>query len=167
MQIAWSICAKSGKLMYIVSFPDFIFFIWTNFSHKSAVYSYTNDDTGGLAYAFVIPKERIKADEPIQSQEITDESIEAKAEAVITENSYKDDKISITISELREYDTSIYVADIQLAQIMKGQDCVTAYNLDGGGSSTMWFNGEVVNKPTSYGSKISERAVSDIVYIGR
>ena len=55
----------------------------------------------------------------------------------------------------------------QLAQIMKGQDCVTAYNLDGGGSSTMWFNGEVVNKPTSYGSKISERAVSDIVYIGR
>ena len=77
---------------------------------------------GGLAYAFVIPKERIKADEPIQSQEITDESIEAKAEAVITENSYKDDKISITISELREYDTSIYVADIQLAQIMKGQD---------------------------------------------
>ena len=31
---------------YIVSFPDFIFFIWTNFSHKSAVYSYTNDDTG-------------------------------------------------------------------------------------------------------------------------
>lgn len=120
-----------------------------------------------LLDAFVIPKERIKADEPIQSQEITDESIEAKAEAVITENSYKDDKISITISELREYDTSIYVADIQLAQIMKGQDCVTAYNLDGGGSSTMWFNGEVVNKPTSYGSKISERAVSDIVYIGR
>lgn len=90
-----------------------------------------------LLDAFVIPKDRIKADEPIQSQEITDESIEAKAEAVITENSYKDDKISITISELREYDTSIYVADIQLAQIMKGQDCVTAYNLDGGGSSTM------------------------------
>ena len=83
-----------------------------------------------LLDAFVIPKDRIKADEPIQSQEITDESIEAKAEAVITENSYKDDKISITISELREYDTSIYVADIQLAQIMKGQDCVTAYNLE-------------------------------------
>lgn len=68
-----------------------------------------------LLDAFVIPKDRIKADEPIQSQEITDESIEARAEAVITENSYKDDKISITISELREYDTSIYVADIQLA----------------------------------------------------
>lgn len=282
-----------------------------------------------LLDAFVIPKDRIKADEPIQSQEITDESIEAKAEAVITENSYKDDKISITISELREYDTSIYVADIQLADasylragladgtfgrnvtevtsqiaqdsnailaingdfygfrnkgyvmrngylyretaqqsnksgrqedlviyedgsmdvieentvsaqtlkdngasqiysfgpglikdgtitvnenseveqsmqsnprtaigmitplhyimavsdgrtdastgltlyqlagVMKDMGCVTAYNLDGGGSSTMWFNGEVVNQPTSYGSKISERAVSDIVYIGR
>ena len=282
-----------------------------------------------LLDAFVIPKDRVKAETPSQPDEITNESIEAKAEAVITENSYKDDKISITISELREYDTNIYVADIQLADasylragladdtfgrnvtevtsqiaqdsnailaingdfygfrnkgyvmrngylyretaqqsnksgrqedlviyedgsmdvieenavsaqtlkdngasqiysfgpglikdgtitvnesseveqsmqsnprtaigmitplhyimavsdgrtdastgltlyqlagVMKDMGCVTAYNLDGGGSSTMWFNGEVVNQPTSYGSKISERAVSDIVYIGR
>lgn len=41
-----------------------------------------------------------------------------------------------------------------------------AYNLDGGGSSTMYFNGEVVNNPTTNGKKISEREVSDIVYIG-
>ena len=27
----------------------------------------------------------------------------------------------------------------------------TAYNLDGGGSSTMYFNGEVINKPTTNG----------------
>jgi exopolysaccharide biosynthesis protein len=40
-----------------------------------------------------------------------------------------------------------------------------AYNLDGGGSSTMYFNGKVVNNPTTNG-KIQERAVSDIVYIG-
>ena len=41
----------------------------------------------------------------------------------------------------------------------------TAYNLDGGGSSTLYFNGQVINKPTTNGN-ISERAVSDIVYIG-
>ncbi len=42
----------------------------------------------------------------------------------------------------------------------------TAYNLDGGGSSTMVFNGEVVNRPTTSGRSIKERSVSDIVYIG-
>lgn len=42
----------------------------------------------------------------------------------------------------------------------------TAYNLDGGGSSTMHFNGEVINDPTTNGKSIKERGVSDIVYIG-
>ena len=41
-----------------------------------------------------------------------------------------------------------------------------AYNLDGGGSSTMYFNGNVINNPTTNGKKISERSVSDIVYVG-
>ena len=54
----------------------------------------------------------------------------------------------------------------QLAEVMKSYGVKTAYNLDGGGSSTLYFNGQVVNKPTTGGNKISERAVSDIVYIG-
>jgi len=54
----------------------------------------------------------------------------------------------------------------QLAEVMKSYGAKTAYNLDGGGSSTLYFNGQVINKPTTGGSKISERAVSDIVYIG-
>jgi exopolysaccharide biosynthesis protein len=53
----------------------------------------------------------------------------------------------------------------QLAQFMEGLGCTTAYNLDGGGSSTMYFNGRVVNNPTTNG-RIRERGVSDIVYIG-
>lgn len=53
----------------------------------------------------------------------------------------------------------------ELAEVMKDNGATMAYNLDGGGSSTMYFNGQVVNKPTTSGS-ISERAVSDIVYIG-
>ena len=54
----------------------------------------------------------------------------------------------------------------QLAEFMKSYGAKTAYNLDGGGSSTLYFNGQVINKPTTGGNKISERAVSDIVYIG-
>ena len=54
----------------------------------------------------------------------------------------------------------------QLAKVMKSYGAKTAYNLDGGGSSTLYFNGQVINKPTTGGNKISERAVSDIVYIG-
>lgn len=54
----------------------------------------------------------------------------------------------------------------QLAEVLKSYGATTAYNLDGGGSSTLYFNGQVVNKPTTNGNQISERAVSDIVYIG-
>ena len=54
----------------------------------------------------------------------------------------------------------------QMAEVMKSYGVKTAYNLDGGGSSTLYFNGQVINKPTTGGNKISERSVSDIVYIG-
>ena len=53
----------------------------------------------------------------------------------------------------------------QLAQALAYEGCTVGYNLDGGGSSTLWFNGKVINYPTTNG-KYSERAVSDIVYIG-
>lgn len=54
---------------------------------------------------------------------------------------------------------------LQLAQEFKDRGCTTAYNLDGGGSSTMYFNGEIVNSPTD-GRTDGERKVSDIVYFG-
>ncbi len=54
----------------------------------------------------------------------------------------------------------------ELAQFMQGLGVKTAYNLDGGGSSTMYFNGQIVNNPTTTG-RIQERSVSDIVYIGK
>ena len=53
----------------------------------------------------------------------------------------------------------------ELADFMQSIGVKTAYNLDGGGSSTMYYNGEVVNNPTTNGS-IRERQVSDIVYLG-
>jgi exopolysaccharide biosynthesis protein len=53
----------------------------------------------------------------------------------------------------------------QLADIFYQRGATIAYNLDGGGSSTMYYNGKVINKPTADGSAIYERAVSDIIYI--
>lgn len=53
----------------------------------------------------------------------------------------------------------------ELAQFMSSLGVKTAYNLDGGGSTTMYFNGQIVNNPTSGGSRIKEREISDIVYI--
>ena len=53
----------------------------------------------------------------------------------------------------------------ELAQVMKDAGATFAYNLDGGGSSTMWFQGETINNPSS-GHRSGEREVSDIVYFG-
>lgn len=38
----------------------------------------------------------------------------------------------------------------QMAEVMKSYGVKTAYNLDGGGSSTLYFNGQVINKPILY-----------------
>ena len=54
------------------------------------------------------------------------------------------------------------VALSEFAQIFKDLGCTIAYNLDGGGSSAMYFNGTLVNNPLGRGS---ERAVSDILYV--
>lgn len=50
----------------------------------------------------------------------------------------------------------------ELAQLMKDLGCTVAYNLDGGGSTTMVFNGSLVNNPLG---KAQERGTSDILYI--
>lgn len=54
----------------------------------------------------------------------------------------------------------------ELAEVMACLGAQTAYNLDGGGSSCMVFDGEVVNHPTTTGNRTKEREVSGIVYIG-
>ena len=54
----------------------------------------------------------------------------------------------------------------QLAEFLLSLGARDAYNLDGGGSSTMYFMGKVVNQPTTHGNTISERRISDIVYVG-
>ena len=48
------------------------------------------------------------------------------------------------------------------AEIFLELGATEAYNLDGGGSATMYFNGELVNNPLGRGE---ERGTSDILYI--
>lgn len=48
-----------------------------------------------------------------------------------------------------------------MARLMKKYGAVTAYQLDGGGSSTIWFDGMVLNEP----SDGTERKISDIIYV--
>ncbi|MEJ3749719.1 phosphodiester glycosidase family protein [Actinomycetes bacterium KLBMP 9797] len=50
----------------------------------------------------------------------------------------------------------------ELGQIMVDLGATTAYNLDGGGSSTMYYDGTLVNNPLGKGE---ERGTSDILYI--
>jgi exopolysaccharide biosynthesis protein len=50
----------------------------------------------------------------------------------------------------------------EFAQVFEDLGATEAYNLDGGGSSTMYFMGRVVNNPRGTGE---ERGVSDIIYI--
>lgn len=62
-------------------------------------------------------------------------------------------------------DESVGLSLYQLAEVLQQAGAKTAYNLDGGGSSTLYFNGNVIN--TSVGGQgSSERSVSDIVYFG-
>ena len=50
----------------------------------------------------------------------------------------------------------------ELAQLMADEGCVAAYNLDGGRSSVMTYDGRIVNSPYKDG-----RGISDIVYIAK
>ncbi|WP_062311763.1 phosphodiester glycosidase family protein [Demequina rhizosphaerae] len=59
--------------------------------------------------------------------------------------------------------TSAGVTLTELAQIMADLGATEAYNLDGGGSSTMVSDGTVVNVP---GGRGDERGTSDILWVG-
>ena len=78
----------------------------------------------------------------------------------------EDNKYLFIVSDGRT-DESEGLLLYELATFAASLGAKTVYNLDGGGSSTMYFNGKVVNNPTTNGWDISERGVSDIVYISK
>lgn len=80
------------------------------------------------------------------------------AVGVVDENHYV-----FVVVDGRDEGYSRGVTLTELADIMTGLGATTAYNLDGGGSSTMYFNGVVVNQPSNGG----ERGTSDILYVAQ
>ena len=48
------------------------------------------------------------------------------------------------------------------AQVFVDLGCTQAYNLDGGGSSTMVFRGRLINRPQG---STHQRSTSDILYL--
>jgi len=56
----------------------------------------------------------------------------------------------------------------KLSEICLAQGCKIAYNLDGGSSATLYFNGRIYNSPSGYSgygtSAGDEREISDIIY---
>jgi exopolysaccharide biosynthesis protein len=53
-----------------------------------------------------------------------------------------------------------------LAKLFVKLGAVSAFNLAGGGSSTLWFNGKIINQPSVIDLFSDERAISDILFIG-
>ena len=50
----------------------------------------------------------------------------------------------------------------QIARKMKDLGCIHAFNLDGGGSASLWYKGKIINNP-SIGE--GERKIPAIMYI--
>ncbi len=54
----------------------------------------------------------------------------------------------------------------EFAQLFKRLGCITAYNIDGGASATVYFQGRVINQPKNHTvDPVQERATSDILFI--
>ena len=58
----------------------------------------------------------------------------------------KDNEMIMVAVDGRE-GSSVGMTLMQLANFMKSLGCVNAMNLDGGGSTVMYVNGQVVNRP--------------------
>jgi exopolysaccharide biosynthesis protein len=70
--------------------------------------------------------------------------------------------LALVVVDGRSEGYSRGVSMSEFARIFVGLGAQVAYNLDGGGSSTMVFDGKLVNNPLGRGK---ERGTSDIIYI--
>ena len=64
---------------------------------------------------------------------------------------YTEDNNLILVAVDGREGSSIGMTLMELARFMKSIGCVGAINLDGGGSTVMYVNGKIVNKPQVYG----------------
>ena len=77
---------------------------------------------------------------------------------------WNDRDFFLVVVDGRKKDLSIGVGFAELANIMLELGCKEALNLDGGGSTTLWLNGEVANHPSENGV---ERNVANALVLVR
>ncbi len=70
-------------------------------------------------------------------------------------------KIVVAEGRIERYNGNDGLELYEVADIMDKLGCIEAYNLDGGSSTTLYFNGKVLNELTGSG----ERQVSDCIFI--
>jgi exopolysaccharide biosynthesis protein len=64
---------------------------------------------------------------------------------------WNDREFFMVVVDGRAPGLSVGMTFSELASLMLKLGCKDAMNLDGGGSSTLWLNGKVVNHPSSKG----------------
>lgn len=96
--------------------------------------------------------------------------IQEKGELIAARHNHKSPN-DITISELKaalrkecQLDGEIGLTILELAQMMKEFECTHAINLDGGGSSTLWIEGRVINK--TFSEKDEKSSVQEPFKVG-
>jgi exopolysaccharide biosynthesis protein len=57
-------------------------------------------------------------------------------------------RVWFVVVDGRQPATAIGMSHHELALFMQGLGCTDALNLDGGGSSTLWYEGKVMNQPS-------------------
>lgn len=70
----------------------------------------------------------------------------------------KDNDLILITADGRE-GSSIGLTLVELANLMKSLGCTNAINLDGGGSTVMYVNGQIVNRPAQTGGIALSNAV--------
>ena len=99
--------------------------------------------------------------------------VEKGTEVAVFDAKNNNQRVSIGIVEPLHYVIAVCDARLtdsygmqlfEMADYMVGMGAQIAYNLDGGGSSSFFFNDELQNKPCTSPNQVTERGVSDIVY---
>lgn len=69
-------------------------------------------------------------------------------------------KYVVVVADGKRFYYSVGFTPTELQNIFIEKGCKYAYNLDGGGSTSLYFNGRLINEP----SDGEERPVADILY---
>jgi exopolysaccharide biosynthesis protein len=97
----------------------------------------------------------------VEDGEIVEFNDSSRTQRTVIGSNGKPGEIIIVVSEGRYADgESAGLTLNQCGKLMKNLGCTTAVPLDGGGSSTMYFNGKILNS-----AKGNERPIRDFVYL--